>query len=523
MKTKILLITILLAAFFLRVISIDNLPPSPNWDEVSLGYNSYSILKTAKDEWGTTLPLIFRAYGDYKLPSYSYLSLPFIALFGLNSFSVKLLSILAGTTLVYISFLITYKLTSSKKTSLLAAALVAFSPWSIFLSRIALESNLYLLFFSLTFYFLITKRLSLSSIFLALSLFTYNSSRVIFPFLLLLLVIFQIKDSKTFSFKKYLPLILALLVLAGQMLNQSGQARYKWVSLLDQGAINQINELQSQYPRILVNKATFFTYLAVKNYLSHFNPNFLFINGSTNYQFNLQSFYLLYPLLLPLFLIGLFYLLKNYKKLEHLSLLFLLLASPLPSAITRDAPHTLRSITFIFISTLLVALSTQAFKSKKIFSQAVTLIIIISLALSQYQFWPKYKDYSLKYSQSWQYGYQEMTQVIKDNYLDYDQIIVTKKYAEPHEFILFYWPWNPAEYQNDPNKVSDYHADWYWVDAFDKFIFLNDWELKEKTQSPKEKTLLITSPDNYNQDIFTKIQTIYFKDGSPAFDILKHE
>jgi len=523
MKTKIILIIILISAFFLRVVSINSLPPSPNWDEVSLGYNSYSILKTAKDEWGTTLPLIFRAYGDYKLPSYSYLSIPFIALFGLNSFSTKLLSILAGTLLVYVSFLIIQRLTSSKKTALLAAALIAFSPWSIFLSRIALESNLYLLFFSLTFYFLITRRLSLASLFLAISLFTYNSSRVIFPFLLSLLLFFQFKDKKSFSVKKYLPLILALAVLAFQMLSQSGQARYKWVSLLDQGAINQINELQSQYPRLLVNKATFFAYLATKNYISHFNPNFLFVNGSSNYQFNLQSFYLLYPLLLPLLLIGLIYVIKNFRKTKHLALLFLFFISPLPSAITRDAPHTLRSVSFIFISTLLIALSTQAFKSRKIFSQVFTLIIIISLALSQYQFWPKYKEYSINYSSSWQYGYKEMTQLIKDNYSSYDQIIVTKKYAEPHEFILFYWPWNPSDYQNDPNKISDYHSDWYWVDAFDKFIFLNDWELKEKTQTPVEKTLLITSPDNYNQDIFTKIQTIYFKDGKPAFDILKHE
>jgi len=30
-----------------------------NWDEVSHGYNAYSILKTGKDEWGKTFPLIF--------------------------------------------------------------------------------------------------------------------------------------------------------------------------------------------------------------------------------------------------------------------------------------------------------------------------------------------------------------------------------------------------------------------------------------------------------------------------------
>ncbi len=523
MKNKIILTSIIISAFILRIIFIDSLPPSLNWDEVSLGYNAYSILKTAKDEWGTTLPLIFRAYGDYKLPLYSYLSIPFIAILGLNSLSIKLLSIISGTILVYLSYLIIYKLTKSKTSSLLSAALIAFSPWSIFLSRIALEANLFLLLFSASLYFLISKKLTPSSVFLALSLFAYNSSRVIFPFLITLIAIFQFKDKKTFSIKKYLPLLLALIIVATQMLNQSGQIRYKWVSLLDQGAINQINELQSQYPRAIVNKATYFAYLSSKNYLSHLNPAFLFKNGSSNYQFNIQSFYLLNPLLLPLLLLGIYYLIKNYQHSKHLSFLLLLLISPLPSAITRDAPHTLRSITFIFLSTLAIALSSALFKTNKISSKIISFMIIISLIISQYQFWPKYKQYSIDYSQSWQYSHQEMVNYLKNNYQDYDQILITKKYGEPHEFILFYWPWNPQSYQTDVNKISDYHSDWYWVDAFDKFVFLNDWELKEKTISPTKNTLLVTSPDNYNQDSFTKLETIYFKDGKPAFEILKHE
>ena len=41
-------------------------PPSLNWDEISHGYNAYSILKTGMDQWGQKLPIFnFRAYGDY--------------------------------------------------------------------------------------------------------------------------------------------------------------------------------------------------------------------------------------------------------------------------------------------------------------------------------------------------------------------------------------------------------------------------------------------------------------------------
>ena len=148
MKNKILLILIIILAFVVRVLQINSFPPSLNWDEASLGYNAYSILKTGRDEWGSRWPLIFRAYGDYKLPVYIYLSIPFIAIFGLNALSIKLISIISGTVLVYIVYLTVKKLSKSQKIALVSALLIAFSPWSIFLSRIALEANLFLLLFA---------------------------------------------------------------------------------------------------------------------------------------------------------------------------------------------------------------------------------------------------------------------------------------------------------------------------------------------------------------------------------------
>jgi hypothetical protein len=57
---------------------------------------------------------------------------------------------------------------------------------------------------------------------------------------------------------KFVPFILLVVLTILQTLNQSGQARYQWVSLLDSGSINRINELRQNYPRVLVNKATYF-------------------------------------------------------------------------------------------------------------------------------------------------------------------------------------------------------------------------------------------------------------------------
>lgn len=521
--SKLYLLLIIFFGFIIRVIFIDKYPPSLNWDEVSHGYNAYSILKTGKDEWGNIMPVIFRCFGDYKLPLYIYLTVPSVLFFGLNSFSVRLISILAGTLIPVAIYLILKKIfPNNPKFSLLGAAIISFSPGTIFLSRIALEANLFMLLFCLSIYFLIKKKYPFSSLFYGLALFTYNSSRVLLPFYLILLIFLLFKDKYKIkkNWFKYLPFIILSFLTVFQTINQSGQARYQWVSLLDDGSINRINELRQYYPRILINKGTYFVYSATKNYLSHFNLSFLFITGGSHYQFSIPNFYLISPLFIPFLLLGLFFLFKNINQNHSQVLLLWFFISPIPSSITRDAPHVLRSIVLIPIVIILITIGINYIYQK--LPKISLLLIFLVLSINLFLFWPKYKQYSINYSSSWQYGYVQVVDYIKDNYSNYDKIIITKKYGEPHEFILFYWPWDPSYYQNDPQKIWDYHANWYWVDSFDKFKFINDWEIKESTENlnSNSKTLLITSPNNYN-DNFKLLKTINFLNNTPAFIILE--
>lgn len=522
-KDKYLLIIILIISFILRIVNLDKIPPSLNWDEVSHGYNAYSILKTGRDEWGNFMPSIFRCFGDYKLPVYIYLSVPSVLLLGLNSFAVRLVSILAGSLIPLVVYLILKKIfLNNLKLPLLGASIISFSPGTIFLSRIALEANLFLLLFCLSIYFLIQKKYPLSTFIYGVTLFTYNSSRVILPLYFVLLIYLLVKDKvKIFnSFYKFIPFIFLTALTVFQTLNQSGQARYQWVSLLDQGSINKINELRQSYPRLIINKVTYFTYTATKNYLSHFTPNFIFLNGGSHYQFSLPNFFLISPFFIPFSIFGLYYLIKNIQQKNNQILLFWLLIAPLPSSITRDAPHVLRSISILPVIVILITIGINFIYKKN--PKIVTCFVFFVLIVGQILFWPSYKSYATQYSSSWQYGYQDMVAFIQKNYQNYDQFIVTKKYGEPHEFLLFYWPWDPSKYQNDSNKIWDFHANWYWINGFDKFKFVNDWEIKEYILNinPTNNTLLITSPNNYNQGNHL-INTIKFLDNTPAFDILE--
>src|SRR4030043_771765 len=144
MKRKVelfLLLCVIIAAFFLRSYKVTQIPPSLNWDEVSIGYNAYSILKTGRDEWGKFLPLHFKSYGEYKLPAQIYGSIPGIAVFGLNELGVRITPVVYGTLTVLLLFLLARELFKNKWVALGSALLLAISPWHIQLTRASFESS----------------------------------------------------------------------------------------------------------------------------------------------------------------------------------------------------------------------------------------------------------------------------------------------------------------------------------------------------------------------------------------------
>ena len=551
LKNNSLFLLIVLLAIALRFAGIEKVPPALNWDEISHGYNAYSILKTGKDEWGAVLPTIFRAYGDYKLPVYIYLTALSEAIFGLTALAVRLPGVLAGIVTVVFTYFLARKL-FNPKVALLSSLLVAIEPWSLFLSRGAFEANLALALILPGFYFFLkglkeSKYLVLATFLLGLSVWTYNSARIFVPLMIAATKILYWKDlrvlwkkAKVHLFFTSMVAIIFFVPMFWQLIGPAGQARYGKVAIIDEGAIAQINDSRalSKYSpsisRIIYNKGTYFGSRFVKNYFSHFSLDFLASRGGTHYQFSLPGHGLIYGVNIVFFLVGLIWLLKSRKK-ESFFVLAWLLLSPIPSSLTREAPHVLRAITMLPVPMLITAIGFSSFLDwarKRKFSQKVaTIIYLVVLFLFTEGYLTQYfENYPKDYSWSWQYGYQDVVGYAKEVYGDYDKIVVTKKYGEPHEFFLFFWPWEPEMYRNDPNLIRFEQSDWFWVDRFDKFYFVNDWEIPlrgETMESIKlesggelktNKSLLVTTfnrlPDNAKE-----LKVIEFIDGRVAFII----
>lgn len=574
-KYKFLILISLLAAF-LRFYRITEIPPSLNWDEVSHGYNAYSILKTGKDEWGKVLPLIFRAYGDYKLPVYIYLTAVSEFIFGLNTFAIRLPSVLAGITTVIFTYFLTYELVSVRKLSksindqsaktvaLMASLLVAVEPWSFFLSRGAFEANLALTLIIVGVYlFLRGQEKPIyylpSTIAFGLSTWTYNSARIFTPTFIIFLIILYKKPLKEIYLRNKKQIRISLVILLTflvpmlwQLAGSSGQARYGKVSILDQGAISEINKSRNNsnlspfLARALHNKVTYFVPKFLMNWASHLTGEFLYFYGGDNHQFSIPGRGILYIINLPFLLLGVFVLLKSTKR-GHRSaavILFWFFTGSVASSLTREVPHVLRSITTLPSPMMITGIGlwhTMKYLSEKvkvIKKDYFLVIYVLFLSVCVVAYMNIYfTQYSREYSQSWQYGNKEMVEYIKGKYEGYDKIIITKKYGEPHEFILFYWPWKPKDYINDHNLIRFELSNWFWVDRFDKFYFVNDWQINEKGTENymlnlesggvvdclpgASKCLLVTSPDNVPGE-WKMLGVINFLDGSTAYEIYEN-
>lgn len=533
--SKYLIVFIVAIAFLLRFLPIGgNVPPSINWDEASLGYNAFSILKTGQDEWGRFLPLTFEAFGDYKLPGYIYTLVPFIAIFGLNEFSVRLPSIIFGSVAVLFLYLIVLELSKEKKWALISAALLAISPWHFFLSRIALEANLALGFFLIGLYLLILglrKRTMLlpASILFGLSIFTYNSARIFVPLFLFGFLILYWKQIKLTKTSILSGIIFGIFLSLGFYLAvfQDSSARYYWVRILDEGAISFLDQARnmSTYPdlitKLIYNRPLYFVYNFILNYFKHLSFQFLTISGGSNYQFSLPGMGLMYFIELPLLIYGLLMLLK--RKIGWIFIFWFLLA-PIPSALTREAPHALRSIFMIGTLQAITAFGLIQFAnllSKKQLLVKFTYSVVGLLILLNAAFYFKtyFTWYPQEYSKAWQYGYKQVVDEVNQYSDKYPKIYFTKYYGEPHIFYLFFSKYDPFLYQTNTTLARDSHTNWRWVDQLDKIYFINDWEMVEKMKNEKN-ALVIASPDNVPENS-RKLKTIYFLDGSVAFEIVE--
>ncbi|MDD4135667.1 MAG: glycosyltransferase family 39 protein [Candidatus Shapirobacteria bacterium] len=447
MKTKnwLALFLILILAIFLRFWQLGETPKGFYCDEASLGYSAYSIMETGKDEFGGSLPILFRSFGDFKTPIYIYLLIPIYKILGVNVWSTRLLSALAGIIGIWFSFWLVKNLSNKINLGLITALLLAISPWSIIFSRTSYETNLAFTFLIIalwSFYkFKENKKfLILTAIMAALAFLTYHSERVIIPLLFFLLfikekkIIFDKKNFKVLMIAVILGIVLILPTL--NLMTTPG-----FLSRLNSLKINGFKEFLSLYT-------------------AYFSPRYLFGLGDANPR---SSYPDLAPFLfwqLPFLITGITWLFKKTKNEEKgfkFLIILLMAISPIPAAMTRDPFYTIRSLPLLLPLIVLSAIGINKFLEKY---RIVGKIILIGLV-----FWSigkiylsvfKFNDYFR--GESWEIGVEEMIKNIEKENIP---VIVDNSRGEIYSQILFFTKFDPKNYQENNFEVleSNYYTD----------------------------------------------------------------
>lgn len=528
MMIKILLILILSLSFFIRVYELGAIPASLNQDEVAIGYNAYSLLRTGADEHGKLFPLALESFGDWKLPSYPMITTVPIAVFGLTEFAVRFPSAIAGVVTVLFIYLISLQIFKKQSVALFSALLLSISPWSIHFSRAAYEVNLAMAFFLAGFFLLLlyvnsqskqTWHILLGSFLLGLTLFTYHSFIIFTP--LFLIVIFfiyrgRLKMQRGIFFAGVLLFSFIITSLAVNM--NSGGNKASTLSIFND--VDVIYERAEKFRGDKSNESKLTVHLHNKyaaglyqlsiNYLNTFSPTFLFDRGGEKLQHNIEgigNLYIIDALLLFVGFICLFW----YKEKSIPLLLAWLFLAPIPSALTRDTPNTTRLFillpVFVLISSYGFYHILKYLQQKKSLGQLAAVGFLGVMLLHFILFLDLYFIHmNFQRVRFWRYGFREAV-LLSKKYPSHKIVMVGPK-DFPYIYYLFYTKYDPSRFRQEVTYYPITDEGFKHVKQFGRYSFVENIDYMKL----KASTIYIDKSQPHD-----RLSTIRLPSGDPVF------
>lgn len=553
---KFLFLVILLIAVGFRLYLLSSVPPSASLDEASIGWNAYSILHTGRDEYGNFLPILLRAYDDYRPALYVYTVIPFIQLFGLTVFAVRLPSVLFSIATVIMSFFLTRSmLAQHKKRDLLGflvMLLLSVSPMSVYISRLGHEVNLGLFLVvlgSLLFFLGLEKRKGIffisSLVVYAIGFYSYQTEKIFIPLFLVSLAIFYFKELKPYiksisvgiilAFFIALPAVLTTLTPQG-MLRFSGSSVF--ITTPQDAEANAQQLLTATKSHNILGEVTYNRrFIAVKtflqNYLSHFNPVWLFGYNSSGESFKAPGTGLFYLWEAPfLFLaIIIFFLKKDIPFQVKMTICSWILIAFIAPGISKPAPHALRSLVVLPMPQILIAYGLFSFfiflrkyTTKTIAVAALFLIgIIFTQEVTAFAH-GYFVDFPIKDSKSFQYALKPVMQYVQQYKDKNKEIIISNtdlvsgddadrnNFNQSYMFYLFYSKYDPKRYLTLGGTKSGGFGQPHQIDNI-TFRAI-DWKNEHE-----EHALYVGNPNDF-PSVIAPVFISHYLDGSIGIKII---
>jgi 4-amino-4-deoxy-L-arabinose transferase-like glycosyltransferase len=462
---KRLALIIVLAAV-VRLVGLASVPPHLSNDEISIAYDSYSLLSSGRDEHGFAFPVAFMSHGTYKAPLYAYLLTPLLQVLGNTDTAAKLPSAISGILTVLVFYLLLYALFHDSRLGLIGAFVLAVAPWHIYTSRMVLEANVALLFLAVGILLFLKKSFQLAGIISVFSMYAYHSEWFLAPFLIL---VFAVKNFRSAP-KKILFMLLTVLVMVIPLgltawSEKDTGARANTEMVWKDARLASELTTQSGFSKSVTVSASF-----LNNYAGLFNPGALFFNGLGLFDkpgpFEQGLF--LWPFVIPFF----WGLARLGRFLKHQSAFFIiwLLASPVVTALTHDG-NLIRNLASVlpFSAVIAIGLLLMIRFSRRLFL-LYTVVIFSAFAFFTMIY---FVHFPLFRAESYQ-GYRPLAQYLKASGLassatliDYRFGIYSQYSGVPHLYFGFYNRWDPRLAQHRINTPEGWFYGRFqvtWID-----------------------------------------------------------
>lgn len=538
-KYRFLLILIIILISAIRIFKLTGNPEGFDQTEAAFAYNAYSIAKTGADEYGKFFPLILDSFGDYKLPGYSYWQIPFIVLFQLNEFSARLSTVVASIISLILIYFIILELFKKPKVAILTLFFVGISPWHIVLSRMAYDPMIAFMWYLFSLYLFIkwykkenSYLFILSAISLSLSILTYYSVWLLFPFTIVLywIRIYQ----KRLAFRKliYLTIILLIpmVVMTTLFISTRGQRLYPDSTFQVDATpllLEQIREDQHEFPiyivRLFHNKLVFYPLFITQNLFKNLSIDFLFINGDKiDRRFHVPYNGVLYLWSAPFLFLGLLYFWKNHTVPKNLFVIGPVFLIFLGSAFSEFGSETERTLFAVPLFCFLISYGLVVIYNGKVRNHLLNpiilgvswLLFIFNIAYFNHQYY-----WHGNVHQPWgrNFGLAEMIRTVSDLKNKYEQVVV------PDNTYIFFYFYN----KTDP-KIA-----WAESQSVNQKANLLGYHLRSKigdyftmpTECPavgKPHVLYVCQGTKIPPN--TKVlKIIYYRDNQPAFTFLEFD
>lgn len=543
------LFAILILAAILRLWNLGNVPPHLTSDEAALGYNAYSILKTGRDEYGELLPLIFKSFGDWKPGLFVYITVPFVAIFGLSEWVVRIPGAISGVLAVWLIYLVVGELFKNKKLQILSAALLAISPWHILFSRGAWEINLSLTLTLFGIYFFLRaigknpRLIILSAVFFALTLLAYQGAKLSTGLVVLGLLFFfrhklfvlprkLLAVSAITGFLIALPIILSIFQGKAGRLEVFSVFSYSAPEKITERVLTQGNEIKSDVSyQIFHSDPVFWARGILGRWMNHYSARFLVFEGDwPNPRHSIPNMGMLLFFDGFLLVCGLACLLRNKMTNAQLFIIYWFLVAPIPAALSLDAVHAVRTFNMVIPVVVIIAFGSiwlfdkiKTLKIRKIVYFLFFTFYCLNFAYFLDGYFIHLPTHNAKF---WEYGYKQAVEAMIPIEQNYKTIVFVQSYDQPYIYYLFYKKYDPATYQKIAKLTPGIFGvkDVGFIEQIDKMHFeWIDWPshrgrrgtlfLGTLTQIPPE--------DSNDPELFKLVGEIKYPDGNTVFRLVE--